>query len=139
MPVDSPARLVTPSTLDLLDTRPNMVTDVRHWVASELTGLVGDLRGDILLVVTELVSNAYDHGGGPRQVRLLRSDTPWQVLIEVDDTNRQLPIVRSSRFGAQTHRGSGLVLVDKLASGWGVTFHRDTDGKTVWARFTRKG
>jgi two-component sensor histidine kinase len=137
MLADRSGQLMTSSTMDLLDTRPDTVTEVRHWVASKLTGLVGDLRNDILLVATELVSNAYDHGGGPRLVRVSRSDTPWLVLVEVADTNRRLPTVGNSRFGAETHRGSGLVLVDSVASGWGITFHRDTDGKTVWAQFTR--
>ncbi|HYQ67324.1 ATP-binding protein [Actinophytocola sp.] len=128
---------MTSSTMDLRDSRPDMVTDVRHWVAAELAGHAGETRGDILLVVTELVSNAYDHGGGPCEVRLLRSDSPWQVVIEVDDTNARLPTMGSSRFAAGTHRGNGLVLVDGLATEWGVTLHPDDGGKTVWARFAR--
>lgn len=122
--------------MDLLDTRSDTVTDVRRWCGLELAGLVGDLRNDILLVVTELVTNAYEHGGGPRQVRLTRVDTPWQILIEVDDVNARLPVVGRSRFGVVTHRGNGLVLVDNLATSWGVAHHRETGGKTVWARFT---
>jgi two-component sensor histidine kinase len=125
--------------MDLLGTQASKVADVRHWVASELPNLAGDVRNDILLVATELASNAYDHGGGPRRIRLTRTDTPWLVLIEVDDANRQLPTVGQSRFGAETHRGNGLVLVEGLASEWGVTLNRNTDGKTVWARFTRVG
>jgi hypothetical protein len=128
---------MTSSTMDLRHSRPDAVTEVRHWVAVELAGHAGEVRGDILLVVTELVSNAYDHGGGPHQVRLLRSNFPWLVVIEVDDTNARLPTMGRSRFAAGTHRGNGLVLVDGLATGWGVTLHPDTGGKTVWARFAR--
>ncbi|MFL6122181.1 ATP-binding protein [Actinophytocola sp.] len=126
------------STLNLRDSHPHMVAAVRRWANAELNGLGQEILGDILLVITELVSNAYDHGGGPSSVRLTRSHGPWLVIVEVEDANELLPTIGVSRFGAASHRGNGLVLVDKLATTWGITRHQHTAGKTVWARFTRK-
>lgn len=124
--------------MDLLHSHPHTVSTVRRWAAAELAGLTDEILGDILLVITELVSNAYDHGGGPCFIRLARKQHPWLVAVEVEDTNTLAPTVGLSRFGTTSHRGNGLVLVDRLATAWGVTPHVDTGGKTVWARFTQK-
>lgn len=87
---------------------------------------------DVLLVVNELVSNAYDHGRSPRRLRLHHSSEPCFVRAEVDDASPELPTPGRSRFGAG--RGRGMVLVDRLAKDWDVT--PGTSGKTVWAEIT---
>ena len=125
------------STMNLRETQPETVVAVRRWASAELTGLPDELLGDILLVVTELVSNAYDHGGGPSQVRLTHSRAPWSVEVAVEDGNTLRPMMGRSRFGAESFRGNGLVLVNELTTTWGVTSHPETGGKTVWARFSR--
>jgi two-component sensor histidine kinase len=135
---EPPHHSTASSTLNLRDSHPHMVAAVRRWARTELDGLGQDILGDILLVITELVSNAYDHGGGPSLVRLTRAHAPWLVVVEVEDVNALLPTIGVSRFGADSHRGNGLVLVDKLATTWGITRHQHTRGKTVWARFTQR-
>ncbi|PSL52052.1 anti-sigma regulatory factor (Ser/Thr protein kinase) [Saccharothrix carnea] len=102
---------------------------VRRWAAEALVGLTEDELDDCRLVITELVSNAYDHGVGPRAVRLRCSADRGVVRIEVDDASADDLTYGRSRLGP--NRGRGLVIVDKLAGTWGVERH--PGGKTVWA------
>jgi two-component sensor histidine kinase len=111
------------------------VRTARRWAAGELTHVPVHDLDDVLLVVNELVSNAFEHGGGAVELRLDRLPSPSRISIEVDDTNLLAPTLGSSRFGPEHHRGRGLVLVSRLATEWGVTSCADGVGKTVWACF----
>lgn len=102
---------------------------VRRWAAQELTDLSDELLGDVLLIATELVTNAYDHGLFAREIRMLRVLEPGAVRIEVDDGSPMRPVMGRSRIDRR--RGRGLVIVDRLAKGWGVI--PNVVGKTVWA------
>lgn len=115
-------------TLELADEVPPLA-GVRRWTGDALGDLTDDEVGDCLLVVTELVANAYDHGEAPRRVRLHRSDEPCSVRIEVDDAAPGDVVVGRSRLGH--NRGRGMVLVANLSARWGVDRHEA--GKTVWA------
>lgn len=114
--------------MDLADVVPPL-SQVRGWAREVLSGLTDDGLGDCLLVVTELVANAYDHGEAPRRVRLRRSSEPCSVRVEVDDAAHGEVVVGKSRLG--DHRGRGMVLVAALSTAWSVEFHEW--GKTVWA------
>ncbi|MDQ2585046.1 ATP-binding protein [Saccharothrix yanglingensis] len=108
------------------------LSDVRRKTAAFVDGLDEDKVGDLLLIVTELVSNAYDHGLRALEVRLTGdADT---VRIEVDDESPDRPVLGQSRLGAT--RGNGLRMVQTLCVDWGVTW-RDK-GKTVWAVMARQ-
>lgn len=89
-----------------------------------------DLIDDALNVITELVSNAVDHGRLP-SIRILvtRPSEGW-IRLGVVDRSRVMPELRTDSNGDQT-RGRGLVLVDALSDRWGTDLHRW--GKTVWA------
>ncbi|GAA1288360.1 ATP-binding protein [Saccharothrix xinjiangensis] len=113
---------------DLTEEVPPLV-QVRRWAGRALSDLTDDELGDCLLVVTELVANAYDHGEGPRRVRLHRLVRPCSVRIEVDDAAPGEVVVGRSRLGS--HRGRGMVLVANLSADWGV--EHGERGKTVWA------
>jgi anti-sigma regulatory factor (Ser/Thr protein kinase) len=102
---------------------------VRRWATGVLTDLTEDELDDCMLVATEMVSNAYDHGDGPRAVRLRRSADRCVVRIEVDDGSPDHLTVGRSRLGP--NRGRGLIIIDKLAATWGVVLR--PGGKTVWA------
>lgn len=114
--------------LDLGERVPAMVM-VRRWATDALADLSDEVLGDVLLVVTELVTNAYDHGQFAREVRLLRIPEPCSVRIEVDDSSPEQPVLGHSRI--DRHRGRGLVIVDRLSKEWGVI--PNIVGKTVWA------
>jgi anti-sigma regulatory factor (Ser/Thr protein kinase) len=102
---------------------------VRRWAAQELADLSDDLLGDVLLIATELVTNAYDHGLFAREIRLRRIVEPSAVRIEVDDSSSAQPVLGHSTVDRR--RGRGLVIVDRLSRDWGVI--PNVVGKTVWA------
>ncbi|UOX93003.1 ATP-binding protein [Amycolatopsis sp. FBCC-B4732] len=126
-----------PWSWNLRGTSAPVLVEVRRWASRTLV-LVDDTHlGDVLLVVTELVTNAYDHGRGPLEVRMDYAPGPCRVRIEVDDNSLDHPVLRvASPHG---RRGRGMVLVDKLAAGWGVSENRAAGGKTVWAEVTCDG
>ncbi|MFC8358612.1 ATP-binding protein [Streptomyces griseorubiginosus] len=103
-----------------------------------------DLSEDSLLVVSELVSNAFGHGRAPVRLSLtLQDQGGGQVLrIQVTDTGSgfDAELVRarwrhpSFRLGT---RGRGLLLVDALCARWGE--RDDRTGHTVWCDLSRAG
>ncbi|MGZ3146268.1 ATP-binding protein [Lentzea chajnantorensis] len=105
------------------------VAGIRARARLALTGFGGDDVGDVLLVLSELVCNAFDHGRGPRRLRLHVAPDPCVVRCEVDDTAPELPVHGRSRLGGCRRRG--IVTVERLATSWGTS---PGDGcKTVWA------
>ncbi|KZB84777.1 ATP-binding protein [Amycolatopsis regifaucium] len=123
-------------SMDLRGTSAPALVEVRRWVSRTL-GEVGDPHlDDLLLVATELVTNAYDHGGGAIAVRMKHTARPCRVRIEVEDNGLGRPVIRppsNSRPG-----GRGMVLVDKLAD-WGVIESFEAASKTVWAEVSCDG
>jgi len=86
-------------------------------------------REDIVLVVSELVTNAILHGGAAEQLRLRR--TARRVVIEVFDHGPRMPHPRAADLKAES--GRGLHLVARLADRWGARPLRG--GKVVWCEF----
>ncbi|MCE6997135.1 ATP-binding protein [Saccharothrix sp. S26] len=107
------------------------LAQIRQWLATALADLADDLLQDLLLLCTELVSNAYDHACAPRRLRVHRSRDRDALRIEVDDGSPdRLPVTGTSRLGA--FRGRGLLMVDTLSRRrWGTQL--GAEGKTVWA------
>ena len=81
------------------------------------------------LLVSELVTNAVRHAEGIDVVTVnLHAGRTW-LRIEVQDADRHWPQPRTP--GRYDESGFGFILVDALASNWGV---RETEeGKAVWA------
>ena len=81
------------------------------------------------LLVSELVSNAVLHGGGPISMAVHdRQPLDETIRIEVTNTGDGRPTMRRSQ--REDLSGRGLQLVDELASGWGT---ESQDGRTtVW-------
>lgn len=115
--------------LDLPDAVPPLVR-VRQWVACALADLGDDHVFAVQLVATEVLTNAYDHAGGAHRIRLRRDGPSPEVLIEVDDGSPAPPVLGDGN--PKSLRGRGLVLVDRLATGWGYRAAAG-GGKTVWA------
>jgi anti-sigma regulatory factor (Ser/Thr protein kinase) len=78
--------------------------------------------GALLLVVDELVSNAYEHTDRPWRLRVTRERRG--LLVEVSDADARIGRVAAGG-------GHGLRLVGQLSHGWGV--RATAPGKTVWA------
>ena len=116
--------------VDLRAHRTPPVSELRRRVRDGLSDHCADCVKDLELFITELVKNAYEHGGRPRHVVVRRSTAPPVVRIDVSDTDHDaLPVVRPVE--AQAKRGRGLVLVSTLATRWGVVV--EPGGKIVWA------
>lgn len=87
----------------------------------------------VVIVIAELASNAVLHGQVPGRdfaLLLARDDERGLVRIEVSDTHPARPAYAVP--AADEDHGRGLVLVDALATHWGVR-DRVGPGKTVWA------
>lgn len=90
---------------------------------------------DVLLVVSEVVSNACLHAGGPQELRL-RGDVNLPTLrIEVADGGAEQPRERSPHRSGRPG-GHGLFIVERLATDWGMVRHPG-EGKTVWVDMAR--
>ena len=83
---------------------------------------------DAMLLVSEVVTNAVKHGSAP--IRLQIDLDRAGIVVAVDDANPTLP--RTRRIDNRRHSGRGLVLVQSLATDWGV--RRTRNGKQVWVR-----
>lgn len=85
---------------------------------------------DVLLVVSELVTNACLHAGGPAEL-WIGCDT--KVLrIEVTDHGAGNPAPRTPHRAGRPG-GHGMFIVQRLCLDWGVVRTPGTAGKTVWA------
>lgn len=96
----------------------------RATLASWRNGERGENTEDVVLVVSELVTNALLHGHGTPVVRL--ADGGDHVRIEVCDDSPLLPV--SHRVTPTS--GLGLRVVEQLSSAWGAS--RRGRGKVVW-------
>lgn len=89
----------------------------------------------VTLITAELVANAVRHGHVPgRDFHLRLAATPTALRIDVTDTRTEKRPCREPRRPAPDEEsGRGLILVDALATRWGITPRSAAPGKTVWA------
>jgi anti-sigma regulatory factor (Ser/Thr protein kinase) len=79
---------------------------------------------DVLLVVSELVTNALMHGAGAPVLRMTKEAT--HIRIEVGDSSEEAPKAREPGPAD----GWGMHVIGRLSSRWGIS-HRE-GGKVVW-------
>lgn len=97
------------------------------------SALLQDLQDRVVLVVSELATNALRHGAPPSTVRLLCDDVA--CLVDVTDTAEGAPELSGGRPLGEG--GYGMYLTARLADG--VGWYVGTDAKHVWARFAFDG
>ncbi|MBL1107188.1 ATP-binding protein [Streptomyces sp. 5-8] len=85
---------------------------------------------DVLLVVSELVTNACLHAEGPDEL-LLACDNKV-IRIEVSDRGTGQPAPRNPHRAGRPG-GHGMFIVQRLCLDWGVVRVTGAPGKTVWA------
>ncbi|MDT7789502.1 MAG: hypothetical protein QOF58_7921 [Pseudonocardiales bacterium] len=124
-----------PIVVIAMDARPPPLAAVRHRIVDSLAGLPAPELHAVLLVATELVTNAYEHAWFPCELRLWRFPQPNLVRLEVDDISPYPPVLGHS--GPGEPGGHGLRLVEHFATGWGMI--RQPAGKTVWAHVALRG
>ncbi|MFM9444467.1 ATP-binding protein [Streptomyces acidiscabies] len=85
---------------------------------------------DVLLVVSELVTNACLHAGGPEEIRI--SCDNKVIRVEVVDQGAGQPSPRTPHRAGRPG-GHGMFIVQRLCLDWGVVRAQGVGGKTVWA------
>ncbi|MFK0202719.1 SpoIIE family protein phosphatase [Streptomyces lavendulae] len=106
---------------------PALVARARALATEQLDAWgLGDLRPDMALVVSELVTNAIRYGSEPIRLRLIHHHT---LICEVSDGSNTAPHLRHAR--TTDEGGRGLFLVAQVTDRWG-TRHSGV-GKTIWA------
>ena len=117
----------------------NAAAAARRAVTDRGPDLADPLHGDVLLLVSELVTNAVRHGGGGPggSVRLeCRRAGAWLRFL-VSDRRPQLngngaaPALAPQSTNGTPPSGWGLVLVERIADRWGV-HDRPPDTSCVW-------
>jgi anti-sigma regulatory factor (Ser/Thr protein kinase) len=99
-----------------------------------LNGTLESLREDVLLVVSELVSNSVRHAGADAQtiLELEIMAMPTGVRVEVEDHGPGF--APEPREDPGVEGGFGLLLVDRLADRWGIC---EGHPSRVWVEFDR--
>jgi anti-sigma regulatory factor (Ser/Thr protein kinase) len=94
-------------------------------------GLSADKAEAAELIVSELVTNALEHGsaGIPATVRIWLSSDGGSIAINVWDASPQPPVPKNA--GADADSGRGLMIVAALSTDWG--YSAADPGKVVWA------
>lgn len=85
---------------------------------------------DVLLVVSELVTNACLHAEGPDQLRITCDNKV--IRVEVTDRGTGQPAPRTPHRAGRPG-GHGMFIVQRLCLDWGVVRTPGLSGKTVWA------
>ncbi|MEU0287894.1 ATP-binding protein [Streptomyces sp. NPDC005908] len=122
---------------------PAEVGRARRWARSRLAGSgIGvdePLAETLILLVSELVTNAVVHTGCPAVLRLCLPgrDAAEEVTVrlEVADRSGRAPVPRC--VDGDATGGRGLALVDGLADRWG--WSTEGTGKRIWCELDRCG
>ncbi|WP_069816230.1 ATP-binding protein [Streptomyces sp. TP-A0874] len=85
---------------------------------------------DVLLVVSELVTNACLHAEGPEELRVGHANK--LLRLEVVDLGSGTPAPRTPHRAGRPG-GHGMFIVQRLCLDWGVIRNPGGVGKTVWA------
>lgn len=110
------------------DGAPRSVGEARRFAADTLLEDLGMQPNCVLLVVSELASNAVAHAVGGYEVGLDASTA--DVVVNVRDGSSEPPRMRDA--GPLAVSGRGLRIVAGLSTSWGFE-QVPSGGKVVWA------
>jgi anti-sigma regulatory factor (Ser/Thr protein kinase) len=127
----SPDRHDTPTLHLELQSGPGAPAEARAAIAhfSENQGFPSDTLATMMLLVSELVTNAVIHPQiqPPADISVLARLAGAMIRVEI--TDQGTGFTPRERDPARTDGGYGLYLLDKAAARWGV---ERRDGTTVW-------
>jgi anti-sigma regulatory factor (Ser/Thr protein kinase) len=111
------------------EARAKVRTLLRSW------GIDAQLCDDVVLVASELVTNAIVHTSG-HEVGCRLSNAHGVIRIEVEDEGSRHTAPRARPAPPDAQSGRGLVLVASLSADWGAGRSPCGPGGIVWAEFT---
>lgn len=86
---------------------------------------------DAVVLVSEVVTNAVRHGRPGIGFQLLVADSPQALRVRITDRGDNFStLVRPA--GLDAVGGRGLLVLDALASSWGMVENDPPPGKMVW-------
>lgn len=93
---------------------------------------LSDLAADTKQVLSEIVTNAYQHAPGMETFDLEISADAGRVRVSLADGNSVRPVI--AELNHDRPRGRGIRIVEAIASRWGA--EDENGGKLVWAEIT---
>ena len=107
------------------DCDPSSIAEARAFVRDSLGGQSERLLDRAELLVSEIATNCVTHARSEFEVAVHRGAV---IRVEVRDLDRRMPALGSP--SPDDTSGRGLLMVEAVASAWGVT--PGEDGKSVW-------
>jgi anti-sigma regulatory factor (Ser/Thr protein kinase) len=120
-------------TLPAVSPRPEQVSYVRHQTALILQlWRLADLTSPVEVLISELATNAVRHAR-----TLFTVSVTWDGLTLTAEVSDASPLAPRPQLNPYPDRegGRGLLLVDAIASDWGVDLY--DQGKTIWFTLRR--
>jgi two-component sensor histidine kinase len=111
-----------------LERGPTAPAAARRQVSAMCQDLHRDAACIATLLTSELVTNALVHGCGAIGMTIDR--TPGQLRVDVQDESSRQPQRQANNVDST--EGRGLLLLETLASSWGVRNAAGGKGKGVW-------
>jgi anti-sigma regulatory factor (Ser/Thr protein kinase) len=109
-----------------LRAEPSAVRRARDFVQDKCAAITESARDAVVLMVSELVTNAVRHGSPP--IAVMVHGARWGVQVSVVDDHPDRPVVRPHSLDVTG--GRGMQVIDALATAWGVRLR--PIGKAVW-------
>lgn len=109
---------------------PSSVSGARRFLIEQLPAASRDLADELILMVSELATNAVQHARTAFEMSVAVDAITSQVRVNVRDPSDGIPT--RPGLDSDAPNGRGLHIVATLADAWGVEMRRDSPGKTVW-------
>jgi two-component sensor histidine kinase len=116
-----------------LEPLPRLVGSARAFVREHAPPLAAETEDVLVLLTSELVTNAVLHARSAIEVGITVADHSVVVTVHDEDLTRPEQQPYDGREG-----GWGLALVRELAAAWSMEYHPG-DGKTAWFKLPRHG
>jgi anti-sigma regulatory factor (Ser/Thr protein kinase) len=114
---------------------PGAPRAARNFVRELADDVAGERLDDVLVLTSELATNAVLHARTPLEVGIVTTDDV--VLICVADGHADDPSLPTPSDSRES--GRGIMLVRALADDWGVLPDVERGGKVVWFQINRSG